>query len=163
MGERSNVLAERFEKAVADLVKAVEQSTEQEWQSICGDEQWTVAATAHHVGAQWPLELEYISAAAEGRQHPSHTWDEINARNAEHAKEFSACSKGDVTSLLRSKSGEMAAYVRALSDEQLDRTDAFPLADGAQVTTAQLIEGGVLIGHAEAHLQSIRAVRTARV
>jgi hypothetical protein len=157
MAGRSEKLAVQFESAVADLIRAVEQCPDAQWRAVCGDEQWTVAATAHHVGSQWPLELEYISAAAEGRTAPAHTWDDINAKNARHATEFSACTKADAAKLLRDGSAPMAAYVRGLKDEQLDRTMALPLANGAAVSTQQLIEGGVLIEHATAHLQSIRA------
>lgn len=157
MAERSEQLAGQFEQAVANLVKAVEGCSDAQWRAVCGAEGWSVAATAHHVGAQWPLEMEYISAAAEGRPMPTHTWDDINGRNARHAEEFAACGKGDVTKLLRVGSASMAAYVRGLSDEQLDRTGALPLADGAMVSTQQLIEGGVLIEHATTHLASIQA------
>jgi hypothetical protein len=157
MAERSEQLAGQFEGAVANLVKAVEGCSDGQWGAVCGDEGWSVAATAHHVGSQWPLEMEYISAAAEGRAMPAHTWDDINGRNAGHAAEFSACGKGDVLKLLREGSASMAAYVRGLSDEQLDRTGALPLAGGAMVSTQQLIEGGVLIEHATAHLKSIQA------
>lgn len=157
MGERSEALAGQFERAVAEIVEAVERSSEQQWKAVCGGEKWTVAATAHHVAAQFPLEREYISAAAEGRQMPSHTWDDINGNNERRAKDFSACSKADVLTLLRDGASAMATYVRSLGDEQLDRTAALPLADGAMVSTQQLIEGGVLIDHAKGHLQSIRA------
>ena len=50
-----------------------------------------------------------------------------------------------------------AAYLRGLSDDQLDRTGELALADGASVSTQQLIEGGVLIDHVRGHLQSMRA------
>jgi hypothetical protein len=157
MSKRADELAARFERAVADLAATVERCSEAQWRALCGAEQWTVAATAHHVGAQWPLEREYIVAAAEGATPPTHTWDEINQRNARHAQEFSAAARADVLSLLREGSASMAAYVRGLSDEQLDRTAPLALADGAEVSTQQLIEGGVLIAHATEHLQSIRA------
>ena len=157
MTDRSEKLATQFERAVAELIGTVEQCTDGKWRAVCGDEQWSVAATAHHVGSQWALEHEYITAAAEGRSAPTHTWDDINARNARHATEFAACTRADAIKLLRDGSAPMAAYVRGLSDEQLDRTMSLPLADGAAVSTQQLIEGGVLIGHATAHLQSIRA------
>ena len=157
MAGRSGELADRFEQAVGELIATVEACPDGRWGATCGDEGWTVAATAHHIGTQWPLEREYISAAAEGRSAPTHTWDEINARNARHAREFAACGRADVVDVLRSGSTSMAAYVRGLSDEQLDRTMSLPLADGAEVTTQQLIEGGVLIAHATTHLQSIRS------
>lgn len=157
MSTTAEALAGRFEQAVEDLARAIDEASDAQWQAICGAERWTVAATAHHVGAQWPLEMEYLSAAAEGRQLPQYTWDEINARNEKHAKEFSGCSKADALRTLRENAGGVAKFVRALTDEQLDRTSSLPLAGGASVTTQQLIEGGVLIEHATAHTASIRA------
>jgi hypothetical protein len=157
MSNKSEALAAQFEQAVADLVQAVESRSDAQWRATCGDEQWTVAATAHHVGAQWPLELEYITAAAEGRTSPAYTWDDINAKNARHAAEFAACTRAEVAKLLRDESPSIASYLRKLSDEQLARTMSLPLANGASVSTEQLILGGVLIEHATAHLQSIRS------
>jgi uncharacterized damage-inducible protein DinB len=157
MGTRAQALADQFDQAFADLAKTVEAASEKQWAATCGDEQWSVAATAQHVGAQLPLEREYLSAAAEGRDMPAYTWEDINGMNEKRAKEQSAASKADVLKLLRDGGASMAAYVRGLSDEQLDRTASLPLAGGAQVTTEQLLTGGVLIEHATAHLASIRA------
>lgn len=154
MGERSEQLAQRFEQAVADFGKAVEACSDQKWQAVTG-EGWTVAAAAQHVAGQFPLEREYISAAAEGREAPPYSWDDINGKNDTRAAANTACGKSDVLSLLKDGSASMAAYLRGLSDDQLDRTIALPLADGAQVSTQQLIEGGVLIEHVTAHMQSI--------
>ena len=157
MGTRAQALAEQFEQAFADLANTVEGASEKQWAAICGDERWTVAATAQHVGAQLPLEREYISAAAEGREMPAYTWEDINGMNEKRAKDKAACSKADVLKLLRDGGASAAAYVRGLSDDQLDRRSRLPLAGGAEVTTQQLIEGGVLIDHAVGHLKSIRA------
>jgi hypothetical protein len=65
--------------------------------------------------------------------------------------------KADAIKQLREKSKPVAQWVRGLSDEQLDRTGQLPLADGATVTTQNLIEGGVLIDHAVSHLKSIKS------
>lgn len=73
-------------------------------------------------------------------------------------EEFSAASKADVLQVIRDKGYAMADWVRGLSGGQLDRTSPLPLAGGADVSTQQLIEGGVLIDHARTHLQSIRSV-----
>lgn len=157
MGKRAEALADRFEQAVDELAKTVEGLSDNQWGAICGDERWTVAATAHHVGAQWPLEMEYLTAIAEGKPLPSYTWDDINSKNEARAKEHSNCLKADAVNQLREKSKPVAQWVRGLSDEQLDRTGQLPLADGATVTTQQLIEGGVLIDHAVSHLKSIKS------
>ncbi|MEX2247783.1 MAG: DinB family protein [Dehalococcoidia bacterium] len=157
MGTRSAALADQFEQAVAEFAQAVGQCSDAQWRAVCGDEGWTVAATAQHVAGQFPLEREYISAAAEGREMPAHTWDDINGMNGRRADAHSACTKADVLKLLRDESSAMAGYVRGLTDEQMDRTASLPLADGASVSTQQLLEGGVLIDHVNGHLKSIRA------
>jgi hypothetical protein len=154
--ERANALAAQFEKAVGDLATTIEGCSDAQLKAV-GEEGWSVAALAHHVGAQWPLEREYLDAIAAGKPLPAYNWDEINARNAKHAQDFATPSKAEVLAILRNDSPAMASFVRGLSDEQLDRSGALPLANNAQVTTQQLIEGGVLIDHAAGHLKSIRA------
>ena len=157
MGTRTAALADQFEQAFDDLAKAVKECPEGRWQEICGPERWTVAATAHHVGAQLTLEKEYLDAAAQGKPSPTYTWDDINALNEKRAAANSAIGKDAVLKLLADGKASMGAYVRGLDDAQLDKTMALPLADGAEVTLQQLLEGGVLIDHANSHLKSILA------
>lgn len=157
MGTRSDGLASQFEQAVADFAKAVESCSDAKWSAVCNAEEWTVAQTAQHVSGQFPLEMEFISAPAEGKPMPAYTWDDINGKNDSRALKNSSASKADVLKELRAGAASTAAYIRALSDEQLDRTGTLGLADGASVSTQQLIEGGVLIAHVTGHLESIRA------
>jgi len=158
MGARASALADQFQQQIDELAKAIEQCPADKWGALCGEEQWTVAATAHHVAVQFPLEMEYLLACSTGTPMPSRTWDDINAWNGRHAQQFSAISKEEALKALRQNSAPVAAWVRALTDEQLDRTAPLPLADGANVSTEQLVLGGVLIDHARAHAASIRAV-----
>jgi hypothetical protein len=153
---RAAALAERFEKAIDELVAAIEKCSDAQWSAETAEEGWRVCATACHVGAQFPLELEYISAVAENKPMPGHSWDDIHKRNAGQAERYASASREEAIGLLRDGRRTMGSYVRGLSDEQLDRTAQLALADGATVTTQALIEGGVLIAHAEGHLASIR-------
>ncbi len=157
MGQRSAELADRFEKAVADLAKEIESAPDDRWTSAKTDEGWNVAAAAQHVSGQFPLEMEYITAFAEGRPSPGYSWDDVNAKNDGRAAKNDAVSKAAVLEELKTGAASVAAYLRGLSDEQLDRKTALPLADGAEVSTQQIIEGGVLIDHVNAHLANIRA------
>ena len=157
MANRGAALADQFEKALGELTQTVESMPDDKWQATCG-EGWTVAATAQHVAAQFPLEKTYISAAAEGTPPPQHSWDDINGTNESRAKDVSAISKADVLTQLREGGKTMASYVRGLSDEQLDRTAPLAFANGAEVSAEQLIQGGVLIDHVNGHLKSIQAV-----
>ncbi len=157
MGERSAALANEFEKAIAEFAKAVEGIDDEKWRGKGGDEGWTVAGVAQHVSGQFPLEMEYISAAAEGKPMPAYSWDDINGKNERRAEQNSAASKADVLKELRASASSTAVYIRGLSEEQLDRTGQLALAGGASVSAQQLIEGGVLIDHVRGHLKSIQS------
>jgi hypothetical protein len=157
MGNQGEELATQFENALAELVQTVETFPDDKWQAVCGDEGWTVAATARHVGYQWEIEKELIEGTAGRAPMPPYSWDDVNKRNEDHAQQFSTASKADVLGLLRDQGPTMATYVRGLSDDELAKKTPFPLADGAAVSPQQIIEGGVLIDHINAHLKSIRA------
>jgi hypothetical protein len=158
MGKRSDDLAAEFERAVDDLAKAIESCSDADWNKRT-PEGWNVASTAQHVSGQFPLEMEYISAAAEGKPMPGYTWDDINNRNDNRAAKNTGVSKADVVRELRDGAKSTAAYIRKLTDEQLDRTGKLALAGGADVSTEQLLRGGVLIEHVTGHLQSIRSAQ----
>ena len=157
MSERARNLADDFERASADLAKEIENTPDDRWQAAHTEEGWTVAATAQHVAGQFPLESEYIFAAAEGKPMPTYSWDDINHKNDTRAAANTDATKAEVLELLKKDTVRMAEYVRNLTDEQLDRQVPLALADGAMVTTQQLIEGGVLIDHVRGHTKSIRA------
>ena len=156
MGQRTAALASQFEEAVAEFADEIEKLPESKWNAI-SEEGWTVAATAQHVAGQFPLEMEYIVAAAEGKEMPGYSWDDINGKNDKRAAANTTASKADVLKTLRDGGASTAAYIRSLDDEQLDRTGKLALAGGAEVTALQLIQGGVLIEHVTAHLKSIQA------
>ena len=157
MPTRAEQLANDFEPAVTDFTKTIERIPDDKWTAQGGPEGWTIAGVAQHVSGQFPLEMEYITAAAEGRSLPGYSWDDINAKNESRADKNSTASKADVLHELREGAASTAAYVRRLSDEQLDRAGALKLAGGASVSTQQLIEGGVLIDHVRGHMQSLQS------
>jgi uncharacterized damage-inducible protein DinB len=159
MGERAEALANDFEQAVAEFAAEIEKLQDDRWNGAKTEEGWNVAATAQHVSGQFPLEMEYITAFSEGRPAPGYSWDDVNGKNDGRAAQNTSVSKQAVLDELKTGAASVAAYLRGLSDEQLDAKTALPLANGAEVSTQQIIEGGVLIDHVRGHLQSIRAAR----
>jgi hypothetical protein len=155
MGSRAESLADKFEQAVAEFASTIERIPDNKWSAKGGPEGWTVAGVAQHVSGQFPLEMQYITAAAESKPMPSYSWDDINGMNESRAEKNSSASKADVLRELREGAASTAAYVRGLSDEQLERTAALALAGGASVSAQQLIEGGVLIDHVLGHMKSL--------
>jgi uncharacterized protein (TIGR03083 family) len=161
MGKRTEALATQFEEAVADFAKTVEGCTDAQWSAICNAEGWTVGQLAQHVSGQIPLEMEFITAVAEGKTMPFVTVDQLNEKNESRAEKNRAVTKAAVLQELRTNAASTAAYIRALADEQLDRTGPLSLADGAELTTEQYLLSGVLIAHFTGHLESIRDAITA--
>ena len=156
MPTRAESLADQFEQAVNDFAQTIEEIPDDQWSAKGGPEGWTIASVAQHVSGQFPLEMQYITAAAEGKEMPAYSWDDINGMNETRAEKNSAATKAEVLLELRDGAASTAAYVRALSDEQLDRTGALALAGGASVSAQQLIEGGVLIDHVRGHMKSLQ-------
>ena len=156
MSQRSSELARQFEEAVTEFIKVVQGCSDAEWAAVCNAEGWTVAQTAQHVSGQFPFEMAFITAAAEARAMPTVTWAELNALNDGRAGRNISVSRAQVLEEMKTGAPSVAAYIRDLSDEQLQRTGRLSLADGAVVTTEQLIEGPVLTAHIIGHLESIR-------
>jgi hypothetical protein len=157
MSSRAEQLAQQFDEVVSEFIEVVEGCPDERWGGAKGPEGWNVAATAQHVSGQFPLEMEFITAAAEGRDLPAYTWDDINEKNDARAASNDGATKQQVLQELRDLGQQARDYVAGLSDEQLDRKYAFALASGAEVSTQQLIEGGILIDHVRAHTKSIQA------
>jgi len=98
---------------------------------------------------------QVIRLAANGEPMPTgYTWDDIHRSNVEQARDWAAISKEDVLIPLRRYSGEAAAFIEGLSDEQLDQRTKSPL-DAVIVNVQEMTEG--MIDHARIHLESIRA------
>ncbi len=156
MGQRAETIARDFEAAVADLTTEIEGCSDAKWKATT-EEGWSVGTLAQHVAGQFPLEMEFLTAAAEGRPLPGYSWDDVNQKNDTRAAKEANVTKDEVLRTLRDGSASVAKWLRSLDDSQLDRKGALGLANGAEVTTEQLIQGGVLIDHARGHLKSIQA------
>lgn len=151
--ERAQALAATFEQANADAIATVERLSDAGWQRTTG-EGWTVAATAHHAAIVSEGIARFIGEVANGTATPRSGMETVNESNARHAAQYAGCSKAEVLDEFQAKGAAVAAIVRGLSDEQLDRTtDAIP--GMRPVSAAHLIEMA-LIGHVAEHVASIK-------
>jgi hypothetical protein len=156
MGARAEALAQRFEEANGQMITLVEQTPEPAWRLRCKDEGWSVGVTAHHVAANHLLILDSTRALVGGAPLPPNVVELSDQFNAEHAQTHAGCTREETVELLRRNGDTVAAFIRSLSDEQLDRCSPIPFFDNALWTTEQWIEN-ILIGHAGMHMPSIRA------
>lgn len=152
---RALELATRFEQMHQEFTAELEGLTDEQWRTFCPGEERTVAALAHHIAWGYGVESGAFRAMAEGRE--AHAWarSALNQVNAEHAEQYADAPRDETMDLLQRSGEDAAAFVRALTAEQLQRrgdyVESYPT-----MTVDQWVER-VLIGHITVHLRSIRA------
>lgn len=157
MSDRAQSLADALAAATDEVIAFAAAATDDVWARTCPGEQCTVAALACHLGFSTGGILDHmIAPTAEGREGVSFSQDALDAWNAQNAKDNATQSREFAIAVLREQGDRAVAYVRALSDEQLDRTRSMPFSPDP-VSAAALIEM-VLVGHPQMHLASMRAV-----
>lgn len=156
MSSRAQNLADSLSAATDDVIAFAASAPDEVWARVCPGEQCTVAALACHLGFSTAGILDsMIAPTAEGRDAASFSPEALNAWNAQNAKDNADQTREFAIGVLREQGDRAVAYVRALSDEQLDRTRSMPFSP-EPVSTESLIEM-VLIGHPQQHLASMRA------
>jgi uncharacterized damage-inducible protein DinB len=156
MSATSQALAEQYAQANRALVQTVAGLSARQWQAPCPDEGWTVGATAHHLAMMVPLILDSARTIMAGQEIPADTVALTNQVNALHAVEHAACTREETIALLE-QNGELAvAFVRGLSDADLERKAPLAFFGGQEWTTRQWLEN-ILIGHIGMHRPSIQA------
>jgi len=154
MGAKSEALAKQFEVKAQEATAAMEKLSDADWKKVTAAEKWTVGVTAHHVAGSHEAIAGIIKTVASGQSVPNFTMDMLNGMNAQHAKDFAACTKADTIALHKKGVAGAAAVVRGLSDDQLAKSGKV-LAEMPVMTTEQVVSG-ILINHIDDHFGSIR-------
>ncbi len=156
MSERARALAEQFERAVGEFIDVVEGLSDEQWRTLCTNEERAVGVLARHVAAGIPFEMAVFREIAAGQQPSTTTRAQLAEMNAGDAERWARCAKDETLALLRDNAAVAAAEVRQLSDEQLARAGRYIEEIPGAWTLDQWVER-ILIGHVSGHLQSIRA------
>ena len=154
MGAKGEALAKQFEAKAQEATAAMEKLSEPDWKKVTEAEKWTVGVTAHHVARGHEAIAGIIKTVASGQSVPNFTMDMLNGMNAQHAKEFAACTKAETIALHKQGAAVAAAVVRGLSDDQLAKSGKV-LAEMPVMSTEQVVSG-ILINHIDDHFGSIR-------
>src|SRR5918998_2361652 len=124
MSARARELAARLEQINQQVIDMV--SVDTDLSVTCPSEGWTAAAVGAHIGGAHRGILEgLIQPIVAGQEIPSALGpsDEGNARQA---VENAALPRDQVLTLVRDHGVMVTAYLRSLSDDDLDRTVALP-------------------------------------
>jgi Mycothiol maleylpyruvate isomerase N-terminal domain len=154
MGTKSEALAEQFEGKVQEAVAVIEKLSDADWKKVTEAEKWTVGVTAHHLASALEPVAGIVSTIVSGQSRGTFTRAMLDELNARHAQEHAKCTKAETIALLKRGAAAAAAVVRGLHDDQLAKSGTV-FTDAPPMTAEQLIAGG-LIGHIDAHFDSIR-------
>ncbi len=156
MTTRADALAQRFEQANARVQEIIMDCSPEQAQAICLAEQCSAVSLACHVAAVHSTVVGWIRLLVAGEELPVLTMDDINRANEARFATDATSTWEQALDRLRQNGADAAAYVRTLSDAELDRAAPFSLFGGAHVSAQTLIEQ-ILIGDPLTHLASLQA------
>ncbi|MCA9879970.1 MAG: hypothetical protein KC442_19380, partial [Thermomicrobiales bacterium] len=119
-------------------------------------EQCTVAALASHLGSATAGVMTFLVRPMAGGQPPvAITPEQIDAGNAQNARDHAHRPKAEALAELRANGAAASAEIRGLSEAQLDSSTLLFFSP-EPVTVEGVIENA-LINHLRGHLGSLRA------
>jgi len=154
MSQRAKNLSDRLKSFSDDVIAFVESLSDEDWNKICEWEEWSVGATAYHVGAGHFAVSELAGMIIRGEPLPPLNMDQINEMSNKQAREHEGCTKSQALEQLRKNSAAMVAFAEGLTDEELDRKGSMPAFDG-EVNTEQFI-GFIIFESAAQHFNSMK-------
>ena len=154
MGAKSEELARQFEAKSRAALATLEKLSEADWKKVTEAEKWSVGVTAHHLASVLEAVSGMIKAVVAKQAPGDLSMELIDGMNAQHAKDFAACTRAETIELHRKGSATAAATIRGLSDADL-ATGGTVLKGLPPMTAEQLIAGG-LLAHIDDHYGSIR-------
>jgi len=155
MGAKSEALAKQFEAKARDAMVTLERLSDADWKKVTAAEKWSVGVTAHHIaGVFEQLANVVVKTIAAGRAPDGFSLDRIDEMNAQHAKDYAACTRAETIELHKRGVAAALATIHGLSDEELARSASLA-PDAPPMTVEQIIIGG-LLNHVDDHFGSIR-------
>jgi hypothetical protein len=153
---RANALADRLEQGARALADFASELTDAEWQTRIPHDGRKVGVVVHHVASMYPLEIQLAQLVAAGKPITGVTWDGVATINADHARDQNGVDKEAALELLRRNSADAAAFIRALTDDQLNQAAPISLNSDAPLTCQFWLEDHP-VRHSYHHLARIRA------
>jgi uncharacterized damage-inducible protein DinB len=156
MSGRAASLAERFQRATAEVIDFVNGLSDAQWRAVDAAEGLSIGAMVHHLAAGDRLARSVLEALASGADRVPHqtevATEDRERLQAREAAEFAHLSRAETIEMLRRQGAEVAQTIRALPDAELARVHTLW---GESVRTDEFIERWIEgVGQ---HLAEIRA------
>ena len=147
----SVVMAEEIMDANAELIAFIETCSEQEWQSTCRAERWSIGVVAHHIAWGDERAADWIRSIRNGIPIPGSP-QAHNASNAVKAAQVAGISRDEVAFLARRNADQLVALFRSLADEDFRKSVPFGPSGGRRLSIDSFGRS-----HLDRHLASMRA------
>jgi hypothetical protein len=151
--DRAAALADDFSAANAEAMDFVRGCTAAEWTVTVSGEGWPVGVVLHHIAVGHGQGVRWLHDMASG-EGVTDTAESIDRENATHAVRMKAVGPDETMALLAQNGTRLEAALRALSDDELDRTAPFGPAGGRAMPTEAL--AAVAARHTREHLAHAR-------
>ena len=152
--ERAAALADDFAAANEGAVTFARSCSEDAWMRPVPGEEWTVGVVIHHIAESHDSGARWLAGMARGDGVPD-TAEEIDRANAAHAVRAASATRAETVALLLDRGDRLEALLRALSDDELDRSAPFGPARGRDFPTIDL--AAVPARHTREHVAHARA------
>ena len=149
--ERAAALAADFAAANEEARQFAGSCTDADWHRNVPGEDWTVGVVLHHIAEGHTNGLRWLRSMASG-EGVSESAEDIDKANAAHATRAGSVGQVETTLPLANNGVLLEQALRALTDEELDRSAPFGPADGRMLPTGDL--AAVAARHTRSHLSS---------
>lgn len=156
--ERAVALADDFAAANAEAMAFVRGCTDSQWKTPVPGEEWSVGVVLHHIAVAHGHGVHWLQDMISGKG-VAQTAEDIDRDNAVHAARMNAVGRDDTLALLEQNGAQLQSLLRALHDDELDRSAPFGPAGGRAVPVEALAAVGARhtrehLGHARHALSS---------
>jgi hypothetical protein len=153
----TQMLLDQFDAACRELAQTIEDVPDAQWLAPTVGDGRQINVVAHHAASAHRYVADMVQAMAAG-QPASMGMDQIHAGNAEHARQFGACTKSETLEQHERCSAHAREVLRGFDEATLAHRGE--LLAGRPMTVEQAIQG-ILIGHPRDHAATIRSTLSA--
>ncbi len=156
MNKNAVDLSKRVGSFNDEVIRFVENCSDEDWERICMPEDWPVGVTARHIGAGHYQVMAMAKMILNGEALPRMTADDITRLANEHARKHADCSKSEVLDVLRENGRKVVDFLASMDDSQIEKTGHLPAA-GKDMSVGKLLETAILVSGGE-HFESMKKV-----
>ena len=147
------MLADEIDVEIKKLIATLEPLTDEQWRRTAPADGWPVGLVAFHIALGLERQAGWIDQALEGGPPHQFSWDVTDQMNAALANAEILPSKPFVLAGLPVAAARMCAFLRAVSDVDLDRV---ALSSGGGTATIGSLMRKRIMQHIREHGASIR-------